>query len=450
MNCPKMFSCIPFLLLASLSAIAGDGQLDAGFAGNGKAIVSFSASGNPVDASANAIVIQPDGKIVLAGLVDHNSLSSAFSRLDPDGALDTTFGDGGRVGGLFVKEAGADDSAQAIALQPDGKIVAFGFLSTSGYVVRLTASGQKDASFGDAGVVIYPSSGLGTAKFDTGAITSTGHILASGSYDDGTGAGPTLLNVLFDANGTVVAAQNISSVLALDKAALVMQPDGKAVIAVTNEVGCAVVRDDVGAALNLDSNFGNGGIVNFSWGLSAYDIDYCFAIALQRDARILIGGLARSGTDLSGRATVLRLSTNGTLDPSFGKKNFAFASAATGMASSTQAILVQNDQRIVLTGIADTPDPAHAPDDFAALRLLSDGTLDATFTATTAGSSLGKVVFGFETGSGGRDDGALAAAVQGDRIVMAGFRETSNSAKTRQFAIARLQNDGIFADGFGP
>ena len=86
-------------------------------------------------------------------------------------------------------------------------------------------------------------------SFVAAAVTNNGDILASGSYD--TGTGPTLLNVLFSATGDVISAQNISTVYSLDKGALVMQLDGKAVIAVTGGSGnCNVVRDNVGASLS--------------------------------------------------------------------------------------------------------------------------------------------------------------------------------------------------------
>ena len=145
-----------------------------------------------------------------------------------------------------------------------------------------------------------------------------------------------------------------------------------------------------------------------------------------------------------------RLLPDGTLDAAFGKKSFAFASADTGIANIGTAILVQQNQDIVLTGTAGTADPAHAPQDFAALRLLPDGSLDTTFTATTTGSSLGKVVFGFETNGNGREDECTGAVLQGNEIVMAGFRQTSNSAMINQFAVARLTNNEIFADAFEP
>jgi uncharacterized delta-60 repeat protein len=74
---------------------------------------------------ANAIVLQPDTKIVIGGASSPDTFSQSFgvARLNPDGGLDATFGSGGRVTTAF---AGAQTAISAMVLQPDGKIVAVG------------------------------------------------------------------------------------------------------------------------------------------------------------------------------------------------------------------------------------------------------------------------------------------------------------------------------------
>jgi uncharacterized delta-60 repeat protein len=79
---------------------------------------------------ASAVAIQADGKIVAVGatLDANNSGSFALARYNPDGSLDPSFDeDGKKVSGF-----GADDQALAMALQPDGKIVAAGFTNAQG------------------------------------------------------------------------------------------------------------------------------------------------------------------------------------------------------------------------------------------------------------------------------------------------------------------------------
>ena len=138
------------LLLTPLFAAASDGELDPTFAGNGKEPVGFARNDSATPASARAMVIQPDGKIVLAGYAGTTTVSTALARLNPDGGLDNPFGGNGngRIDGLFLKQAGELDAAQGVALQGDGKIVVFGKISNSGYVVRLTAMGELDPTFG--------------------------------------------------------------------------------------------------------------------------------------------------------------------------------------------------------------------------------------------------------------------------------------------------------------
>src|SRR5205823_5353736 len=97
--------------------------LDPSFGEAGKVLTSFG-----LQTSATAVLVQPDGKIVAAGLAAEQRKPCcapsdfALARYNPDGHLDATFGDGGKV----VTDLGASDTPNAIALQPDGKIVVVG------------------------------------------------------------------------------------------------------------------------------------------------------------------------------------------------------------------------------------------------------------------------------------------------------------------------------------
>ena len=116
------------LVVASAHVLSGasHGVIDSSFSGDGKATVDFG-----FDDRARAVVVQPDGKIVVAGSIDGRSspIPAAFgsdfevTRFNPDGSLDTTFSGDGKVSINF----GGADFAQAVALQADGKIVVAGF-----------------------------------------------------------------------------------------------------------------------------------------------------------------------------------------------------------------------------------------------------------------------------------------------------------------------------------
>jgi uncharacterized delta-60 repeat protein len=102
-----------------------NGTLDATFGAGGRVTTDFAGD----DDQAFAVVLQPDGKIVAAGVAKTSrSADFALARYNANGTLDTTFGTGGRVTTDF---AGDDDQAFAVVLQPDGKIVALRFMGRS-------------------------------------------------------------------------------------------------------------------------------------------------------------------------------------------------------------------------------------------------------------------------------------------------------------------------------
>ena len=98
-----------------------DGSLDNSFDSDGKVFTDF---GSSTDDKGNSIIIQADGKMVVAGSSSNGSNSDfALARYNTDGSLDLTFDNDGR---LLTDFGGADDIANAVAIQSDGKIVAAG------------------------------------------------------------------------------------------------------------------------------------------------------------------------------------------------------------------------------------------------------------------------------------------------------------------------------------
>jgi uncharacterized delta-60 repeat protein len=127
-----------------------DGSLDASFGSAGKEVVAVGAVG-----MANAVALQPDGKVVLAGSTGPSGGPADFAavRLNANGTLDTSFGSGGTQ----TLNLGGDDQASAVALQGDGRIVLAGFSTVTGIpsiaAARLNADGSPDTSFGSGGTV---------------------------------------------------------------------------------------------------------------------------------------------------------------------------------------------------------------------------------------------------------------------------------------------------------
>ena len=110
----------------------------------------------------DSLALQPDGKILIAGGEGPNAGgASTIGRLNPDGSLDTTFGQGGSVAAGFSN--GISDFA-SVFVQPDGRIVAVG--SADGYdtAVRYFPDGQLDPSFASGGKLQFA---LSADDFDT-------------------------------------------------------------------------------------------------------------------------------------------------------------------------------------------------------------------------------------------------------------------------------------------
>ncbi|WP_280192868.1 delta-60 repeat domain-containing protein [Delftia sp. PS-11] len=137
----------------SLIRLHTDGSLDTSFGPGGKGTLLV-----PVSNGYNiggGVVLQPDGKIVVAGS-SYNGNDKDFSliRLDPDGSLDKSFGDQG-TGKQMISVGSKIDEAYSVILQPDGKIVVAGSSGDSSVrdisLIRLNPDGLLDTSFGSLG-----------------------------------------------------------------------------------------------------------------------------------------------------------------------------------------------------------------------------------------------------------------------------------------------------------
>ena len=133
----------------ALVRFESDGVQDSTFGTSGKVTTNFSKG----DDVASDVAIQPDGKLVVAGVSGgfFFSLRYTVARYTPEGLLDDTFSGDGRVRSIFGE-------AQAVALQTDGQILVsgFGFVGGSGcetgaMLSRFTITGAPDETFGDDG-----------------------------------------------------------------------------------------------------------------------------------------------------------------------------------------------------------------------------------------------------------------------------------------------------------
>jgi uncharacterized delta-60 repeat protein len=252
---------------------------------------TFNAGGAGADDRVYAVAVQPDGKIVIGGdFTSYNGeaaeTSDSIMRLNADGTRDPTFNPGG---------AGADGGVQAVAVQADGKIIIGGnFTSYNGdaaandRVMRLNADGTRDATFNAAGM--GAASPVGGSTVSAVALQPDGKIVIGGFFTSYNGdAAATSDKVMrLNADGTRDASFNAGGAGA-DNAvlAVALQPDGKIVISglFTSYNGDAAATSDRVMRLNADgtrdSTFNPGGAGANGTG---------YAVAVQRDGKIVIGG----------------------------------------------------------------------------------------------------------------------------------------------------------------
>ena len=271
------------------------GALDTTFGSGGQVTTSIGAGADV----AYAVAIQSDGKIVVAGSRPSANRGSNFAlvRYRPTGALDTTFGSRGKVTTDFGI---SDDVAYAIVIQPDGKIAVGGYRQVGSNfdfaLARYGPSGALDPTFGSGGKVITP---IGTG-FDAAhalAIQPDGKIVAggAGAYDFAmarytpTGA----LDPTFGSGGKVTTDISPFGGVAVGMA---LQPDGKIVLAgraftVSVVEGFALAR--YAPKGELDPTFGSGGTVTTSsptGGSSG-----ARGVAIQSDGKIVAAGSGGDG-----------------------------------------------------------------------------------------------------------------------------------------------------------
>ncbi|MBI3300769.1 MAG: hypothetical protein HYZ72_01625 [Deltaproteobacteria bacterium] len=163
----------------ALARYNADGSLDATFDGDGKKITSFGG-----DDRANAVAIQKsDGRIVVAGWTNvFGTFDFALARYNANGSLDVTFdGDGKKISGF-----GGDDRANAVAIQKsDGRIVVAGWTNVFGTadfaLARYNVDGSLDATFDVNGEKITGFGG--DERANAVVVQSNGKIVAAGWTD---------------------------------------------------------------------------------------------------------------------------------------------------------------------------------------------------------------------------------------------------------------------------
>jgi uncharacterized delta-60 repeat protein len=438
---------IPALEILEDRITPNAGSLDPNFGVGGQVLTAFNSS---VGNGANAVAMQADGKIVVAGLSYQNGIDKfAVARYTAAGALDTSFGTEGEILTPFPGANYPGSQANAVAVQSDGKIVVAGYAEQpngpSGgndiALARYTTTGQLDTSFGNGGLVVTAVSGYTFSQANALAIQSDGKIVVAGAVEDprllplpqlavvrytATGA----LDGSFGSGGQVLASYPGTVNPGIAANAVAVQSDGGIVVAGSTS-GLGVITRFTAAGVQ-DTTFGSGG-----WAVAPND--EFSSIALQGDGKIVVTGDTHGGYPI--QFAVARYTAGGLPDASFGTGGLTLTSFPNSTGSESTTVAVQGDGEIVVgglfRGIAPPPQPPNfdtePPFDFALARYTTSGALDGSF------GSGGLVVTAFNSST---DNRANALAIQSDgNIVVAG---SSVQGTANDFAIARYMGTSGF------
>lgn len=437
------------LLAAPLTAAEGD-PLGSGFA-------PFDLGGSNADTAA-AVVVQPDGKVIVVGTVatGAGTWSPALARFLPNGTLDATFGSGGRV----VDPLGIGNQTGAAAhLLPTGRILVAGTLESGPpgnsefYVLRLLENGSVDGTFGTFGFTLVPFDVGGDLTDTLAAMTvdRNDRILLAGSVD----VSPTdidfgVARLLVDGgldtgfSGDGMATVPISAAGGIDGALAIAYHTTGIV------VGGATWTTDLGGHFDfalarlagdgaLDGSFGVGGKVVMPWALGGNNNDFCWGLGIWPDGEIVAASDVATAAN-EWQWMLQRFSPTGTyLDGVISTFcDSPTPPCPTPPQDSPRALLLQGDGKILIAGFGSG---ASGTRDFAVARLYRALGFDASFGAG------GRRTYDLGWGIGAYSDTGTAMAFDRDgRIVVAGSAEW-NGPDT-DFAWARFDNAYIFADGF--
>jgi len=296
--------------------------------------------------------VQANGSILVGGYtLNHDELYEyAVVRLTAKGTLDTTFGNGGKT---VTNIGNGTDQVYTLARQADGKIVAGGSAAFSGAtgqdfaLIRYNTNGALDASFGTGGKVTTAIGSFGANELIYAITLQT--------------IGGEHRIVAVGGEGTFIAARYLSNGQ-LDPA---FGQGGKIPALMTSTIGSAetvtltadnkiVIGGHIGHEFNLvqlnvdgtpDAGFGTGGRVITP--VSATNWDEATSVVRQSDGKLLVGGWVYDGVSSDGNFVVLRYESNGQPDAAFGTAGRAVTNVSpTGRSDSGRAIGLQLDERI--------------------------------------------------------------------------------------------------------
>jgi len=314
--------------------------------------------------NAAGVVVQSDGKIVVAGcgLMNGDTRQLVVMRLLGGGGMDPDFGTGGRT--IFGPPEQFNEQVNGVALDGLGRVVVVGKGRDGVLVARLTAGGVPDASFGSEGIVqtevVRPD-----AEGRAIAVQPDGRILVAGLYRRADNkAAPLLLRFL--ENGALDPQFGTQGQFRIEDTgvlnALALKADG-GILAGGDASGDFLILQLL-ARGSFDPLFGSGGFTT----LDATGQDHITALAVTNIGKIIFAG----DSTQAGRSYALtgRLRSNGVLDTTFGGGGVTYSQF--GTEDKFRAVTLTTTGKSVAAGSSVAVDGSSR---FAVARHLADTSL---------------------------------------------------------------------------
>ena len=423
----------------ALARYLTNGQLDPSFGQSGTRAgtqyIPFSISGTATALTCDqiaAVAVQPDGKIVVAGLSTNTTTKKpcycAIARFTSSGQIDTSFGQSGtRAGTQYISfsicnAANVYDQATTIALQPDGKIIIAGLTTNStqlpcyAAIARFTSAGKLDTSFGQTG----SRAGTQYIPFSISKVTTTGNI------------NDQITSILVQSDGKIVTAGSSNT---------------KTTLPCYYAVARFTTSGQLDTSFGQSSTYAGTNYIPFSISGATTINDQSLATGMQSDGSIILGGSTQNLT--ASFCALARFTSTGQLDSTFGQTGlragttyvpFNIANQATTYDYIT-SLTIQSDNSIITTGFSSNTTNITTNNYTAYIttaRFTVNGSLDQNFGKIgTAQAGTTYIPFS-AANTTTKSDVAYALGLESKgNILLAGSTKTSNAS---YFCAARFIN----------
>ena len=394
-------------------------------------VLLTSASFSPL----HGIAVQPDGKIIAFGRCNCGERIKMY-RYFPDGDLDATFGNGG-IAEVDLPGV-ANDEYAAIDLLPDGKILILGNGNESGLIARFNVDGSLDTTFGGTGWIatsFFDLGGDGYYQFKT-SVTQTGDkLLVGGSHRASTGHTNFML-ARYNSDGSLdTSFGNGGRVLYTTE---IQHDSFYGEQAEVQEDGKLLVSAENNFFTlrryeldgGLDDSFGEGGEV--TTGLGKYTDWVVDAVVLPDERILTLNSLGRDGFD-DRSISLGKYNVDGSIDTGFGANGFIHITLSSTLHVSH--LVRRNNGRLLLAGYKDNGNR-----DFALVQLLPDGSVDTSY------GDNGVVVT--DVNPGAHDVINDLMVLDDGKVLVCGVAYSNQQGDNNKIVLARYNEDGTIDSAF--